>query len=212
MCPHLGGLGGTWPRWAAAPSAADCWACISYPHRLCRLKNYELLKFCNINDRSHLLIWQPATSWFFTLLSPVIKSEYFCFGRQLGDCDFFVSQGSWAMTCIPILIAVPTLFRCSVGAGPRAGGKELRRTWPAGREGDGAYDKEPGATPCKTQGWCLGVRDHTSPEPPAPTTLPRHRWEAQGLPSALAANYGSLWDGILDNSVLWCALQRDKLI
>lgn len=88
----------------------------------------------------------------------------------------------------------------------------VARAWPMGREGDAACDKEPGATLCKTQGWCLGVRDHTSPEPPAPTTLPHHRWEAQGLPSALAANYGSLWDGILDNSVLWCALRRDKLI
>lgn len=57
-----------------------------------------------------------------------------------------------------------------------------------------------------TQGCWLGVRDRTSDEPPAPTTLQSRPWEAWGLPSAPAANYGSLWDGILDNSVLWCAL------
>lgn len=127
----------------APPRTPDCWARINCPHRLCRLKNYELLKFCNINDCSHLLIWQPATSPFLTLLTPVIKTEYFWFGRQLEKRDRFVSWGSWVRTCIPLRIAG--------GEDKGAGGDKV----------------------CTSQGCCLGVRDGTSKEPPAPPPSPR---------------------------------------
>lgn len=70
------------------PGTADCGARISHPHWHCRLKNDELLKLYNINDCSHLLIWQPATSWGFTVLRPVIKKEHFWLGRQLEEHPF----------------------------------------------------------------------------------------------------------------------------
>lgn len=116
-----GGLGRMGTGWVTPPRTADCWVHINHPHRLCRLKNYELLKFCNINDCSHLLIWQPAMSPFLTLLTPVIKTEYFWFGRQLEECDCFVSWGSWGRTCIP-LPAVAGEDRDAVGEDRDAGG------------------------------------------------------------------------------------------
>lgn len=71
---------------------------ISYPAWLCRLKNYELLKFCNINDCSHLLIWQPETSQVVLCSVRLLKHGIFGAVGSWESCSLGLAQ-QWAVSC-----------------------------------------------------------------------------------------------------------------
>lgn len=71
---------------------------ISYPAWLCRLKNYELPKFCNINDCSHLLIWQPETSRVVLCSVQLLKCGIFGVVGSWESCSLGLAQ-QWAASC-----------------------------------------------------------------------------------------------------------------